>query len=31
VYFAEQLARHFRGKAGVDVAVRHLGLESLGK
>jgi RNase adaptor protein for sRNA GlmZ degradation len=31
VYFAEQLARHFRGKAGVDVVVHHLALESLGK
>jgi aminoglycoside/choline kinase family phosphotransferase len=31
VYFAEQLANHFRGKAGVDVVVRHLGLESQGR
>src|SRR5436309_7762224 len=31
VYFAEKLAKHFRGKAGLDVVVRHLGLESLGK
>jgi len=31
VYFAEQLAKHFRSKAGIDVVVRHLVLESLGK
>ena len=31
VYFAEQLARHFRARAGLDVVVRHLNLESLGK
>ena len=31
VYFAEKLAQHFHGKAGLDVAVRHLALESLGK
>ena len=31
VYFAEKLAKHFRGKVGLDVVVRHLGLESLGK
>src|SRR3989442_10677229 len=31
VYFAEQLAKHFSGKTGLDVVVRHLGLESLGK
>jgi aminoglycoside/choline kinase family phosphotransferase len=31
VYFAEQLANHFRGKSGVDVVVRHLGLESQGR
>jgi aminoglycoside/choline kinase family phosphotransferase len=31
VYLAELLAKHLRGKNGVDVAVRHLGLESLGK
>jgi aminoglycoside/choline kinase family phosphotransferase len=30
VYAAEQLARHLRGR-GVDVVVRHLGLEKLGK
>jgi aminoglycoside/choline kinase family phosphotransferase len=27
VYFAEQLARHLRGRGGVDVVVGHLGLE----
>lgn len=31
VYFAEQLAKHFRGRTGLDVVVLHLGLESLGK
>ncbi len=31
VYFAEQLARHLRGRNGVEVAVRHLELERLGK
>ncbi len=31
VYLAEQLARHLRGRNGVQVVVRHLGLESLGK
>ncbi len=31
VCLAEQLAKHFRGRSGVDVAVRHLGLENLGK
>jgi aminoglycoside/choline kinase family phosphotransferase len=31
VYFAEQLAKHLRSKNGVDVAVRHLGLEKLGR
>src|SRR5438876_1865126 len=31
VYFAEQLAKHFRGKPGLEVVVRHLVLESLGK
>jgi len=29
VYFAEQLAKHFRGRTGLDVVVLHLGLESL--
>jgi aminoglycoside/choline kinase family phosphotransferase len=31
VYLAEQLAQHLRGKNGVQVVVRHLGLESLGR
>ncbi len=31
VYLAEQLAKHLRNKNGVDIRVRHLGLESLGK
>jgi len=31
VYLAEQLATHLRAKNGVDVVVRHLGLETLGK
>jgi len=31
VYLAEQLAKHFRGKNGVEVTVQHLGLEKLGK
>jgi aminoglycoside/choline kinase family phosphotransferase len=31
VYLAEQLARHFRSSNGVEVAVRHLELEKLGK
>jgi len=31
VYFAEQLARHLRGQSGVEVVVRHLELENLGK
>jgi len=31
VYLAEQLAKHLRAKNGVEVVVRHLGLESLGK
>jgi aminoglycoside/choline kinase family phosphotransferase len=31
VYLAEQLANHLRGRNGVDVAVRHLELEKLGK
>jgi RNase adaptor protein for sRNA GlmZ degradation len=29
VYLAEQLARRLRGRNGVDVEVRHLGLEQL--
>jgi aminoglycoside/choline kinase family phosphotransferase len=28
VFMAEQMARHLRNKAGVDVVVRHLGLEN---
>jgi len=31
VYLAEQLAKHLRGKNGVEVIVRHLGLEKMGK
>jgi hypothetical protein len=31
VYLAEALARHFSNKPGVDVKVRHLELEKLGK
>jgi aminoglycoside/choline kinase family phosphotransferase len=31
VYLAEQLAKHLRGKNGVEVAVQHLGLGKLGK
>jgi RNase adaptor protein for sRNA GlmZ degradation len=31
VFFAEQLARHLRDRNGVEVAVRHLGLEKLGQ
>jgi RNase adaptor protein for sRNA GlmZ degradation len=31
VYLAEQLARRLRGRAGVEVVVRHLELEKLGK
>jgi aminoglycoside/choline kinase family phosphotransferase len=31
VYLAEQLAKHFRGRNAVDVVVRHLELENLGK
>jgi aminoglycoside/choline kinase family phosphotransferase len=31
VYLAEQLARHLRGRNGVEVVVRHLELENLGK
>jgi aminoglycoside/choline kinase family phosphotransferase len=31
VYFAEQLAKHLREKSGVDVIVRHLELEKMGK
>ena len=31
VYLAEQLAKHLHGRKGVDVQVRHLELEKLGK
>jgi P-loop ATPase protein family/Phosphotransferase enzyme family len=31
VYLAEQLAKHLRGRNGVEVAVRHLELEKMGK
>ena len=31
VYLAEQLAKHLRGRNGVEVVVRHLELENMGK
>jgi aminoglycoside/choline kinase family phosphotransferase len=31
VYLAEQLAKHLRGREGIDVVLRHLELEQLGK
>jgi aminoglycoside/choline kinase family phosphotransferase len=31
VYLAEQLAKHFRARNGVEVAVRHLQLEKMGR
>jgi aminoglycoside/choline kinase family phosphotransferase len=31
VYLAEVLAKHLRGRNGIDVVVRHLGLETLQK
>jgi aminoglycoside/choline kinase family phosphotransferase len=31
VYLAEQLAKHLRGRKGVDVLVRHRELENIGK
>jgi aminoglycoside/choline kinase family phosphotransferase len=31
VYLAEQLAKHFRARNGVEVVVRHLQLEKMGK
>jgi aminoglycoside/choline kinase family phosphotransferase len=31
VYLAEQLAKRLRGRNGVEVVVRHVGLENLGK
>jgi aminoglycoside/choline kinase family phosphotransferase len=30
VFFAERLAKHLRDRTGVEVVLRHLGLESLG-
>src|SRR5438270_755828 len=30
VYLAEQLAKHLRGRSGVEVGIRHLELEKLG-
>jgi len=29
VFMAEEMARHLRGRNGVEVVVRHLGLEAL--
>jgi RNase adaptor protein for sRNA GlmZ degradation len=31
VYLAEQLAKHLRGRAGVEVVLRHIELEKMGK
>jgi len=31
VYLAEQLAERLRGRNGVEVAVRHLELEKMGR
>jgi RNase adaptor protein for sRNA GlmZ degradation len=31
VYLAEQLAKHLRGTSGVEVAVRHIELEKMGR
>jgi hypothetical protein len=31
VYLAEELARHFHGRQGLDVLVRHVEMEKLGK
>jgi RNase adaptor protein for sRNA GlmZ degradation len=31
VYFAEQLAKRLSGREGVEIVVRHLGLEAMGK
>jgi aminoglycoside/choline kinase family phosphotransferase len=31
VFFAELLGKHLRGRSGVEVVVRHLGLENLAK
>jgi RNase adaptor protein for sRNA GlmZ degradation len=31
VYLAEELARHFRGRKGLDVVVRHVEMEKPGQ
>jgi RNase adaptor protein for sRNA GlmZ degradation len=31
VYLAERLAKHLRGSGGVEVVVRHIELEKMGK
>jgi RNase adaptor protein for sRNA GlmZ degradation len=31
VFLAEQLANHLRDRAGVDLVVRHLELEKMGR
>jgi aminoglycoside/choline kinase family phosphotransferase len=31
VYLAEQLAKHLRGRSGVEIEVRHIELEKMGK
>jgi len=31
VYLAEQLAKRLRGRSGIEVVVRHLELEKLGR
>jgi RNase adaptor protein for sRNA GlmZ degradation len=31
VYMAEQMAKHLRGVAGVEVILRHVELEKMGK
>jgi RNase adaptor protein for sRNA GlmZ degradation len=31
VYLAEQLAKHLRGAGGVDVVVRHIEVEKMGR
>jgi RNase adaptor protein for sRNA GlmZ degradation len=31
VYLAEQLAKHLRGRKGVEVVVRHRELENMGR
>jgi RNase adaptor protein for sRNA GlmZ degradation len=31
VYLAEQLAKHLRANNGVEVAVRHIELEKMGR